>query len=53
MMTVQARLLRGAELILEACLDICRMAEISSAQIKVLNKEEAMDMVRDVALNRG
>ena len=53
MMTVQARLLREAELILEACLDTCRMAEISSAQIKVLNKEEAMDMVRDVALNRG
>ena len=53
MITLQARLLGEAELTLEACLDICRVAEISSAQIKVLNKEKALDMVRDVALNRG
>ena len=53
MMTVQARLLREAELTLEDCLDICQVAEISSVQIKVLNKEKALDMVRDVALNRG
>ena len=53
MMTVQAPLLREAELTLEACLDISWVTEISSAQIKVLNKEKALDMVRVVALNRG
>ena len=53
MMTVQAWLLREAELTLEACLDICWVAEKSSAQIKVLKKEKALDMVRDVALNGG
>ena len=53
MMTVQARLLREAELTLEACLDIWRVADISSVQTKILNKEKALDMVRDVALNRG
>ena len=51
--TVRARLLREAELTLEGCLDICRAAEISSAQLKVLNEEKTVHVVRDDALNRG
>ena len=51
--TVRARLLREAETTLEGCLDICRAAEISSGQLKVLNEEKAVHVVRDDALNRG
>ena len=51
--TVRARLLREAELTLEGCLDICRAAEISSEQLKGLNEEKAVHVVRDDALNRG
>ena len=40
--TVRARLLREAELTLEGCLYICRAAEISSKQLKVLNEEKAV-----------
>ena len=50
---MRARLLREAELTLEGCLDICRAAEIRSAQLKVLNEEKAVHVVRDDALNRG
>ena len=51
--TVRARLLREAELTLEGCLDISRAAEISSAQLKVLNEEKTVHVVTDDALNRG
>ena len=32
---------------------ICRAAEISSAQLKVLNEEKEVHVVRDDGLNRG
>ena len=47
--TVRARLLKEAGLTLEGYLDICRAAEISSAQ----NEEKAAHVVRDDTLKRG
>ena len=38
---------------MEGCLDICRAAEISSVQLKVLNEEKTVHVVREDALNRG
>ena len=50
---LRAWLLREAELTLEGWIVIYQAAEISSVQLKVLNKEKAVHLVRDDALNRG
>ena len=43
---VRARLLRESELTLEKCVDICRAAEVSTAQMKELNEENTVHSIK-------